>query len=260
MRIIQQQGGNVMEFSGKVVIVTGGGQGIGKGIALNFAQLGANVAIVDLNMETAGKVVKEIQGLGRKAIAVKTDVANFDETKNMAKQVIDNLGGIDILINNAGYVKPEQSLFIQEDVAYWQKVISICYNGVIYCSRAVLDHMIGKKYGKIISIASDAGRVGQQGQAVYSGAKGAVMAFSKALAREVARYNINVNCVSPGATWGPGMETMPKEMQEKIAHSYLFRRLAQPQDHANAVAFLASDKSNYMTGQTLSVSSGYTMF
>ncbi len=246
-------------FNGKVVIVTGGGQGIGKGIALNFAKLGASVAIVDLNMETAGAVVKEIQGLGQKSIAVKADVANFDDTKSMAKQVIDNLGGIDILINNAGYVKPAQSYFIQEDVPYWNKVISICYNGVIYCSRAVLDHMIEKKYGKIISIASDAGRVGQRGQAVYSGAKGAVIAFSKALAQEVARYNLNVNCISPGATWGPGMETMPKDMQEKIANSYLFRRLAYPQDHANVAAFLASDLSSYMTGQTLSVSSGYTM-
>jgi 2-hydroxycyclohexanecarboxyl-CoA dehydrogenase len=249
-----------MEFSGKTVIVTGGGQGIGKGIALNFAQLGANVAIIDLNMETAGAVVKEIKRLGRKAVAIKTDVTKFEETKKMANQVIADLGGIDILINNAGYVKPEQSLFIQEDVPYWQKIIDVCYYGVIFCSRSVLEHMIPKKYGKIVSIASDAGRVGQQGQAVYAGAKGAVIAFSKSIAREVARYNINVNCVSPGATWGPGMETMPKEMQEKIAHSYLFRRLAQPQDHANACAFLASDESSYITGQTISVSSGYTMF
>jgi 2-hydroxycyclohexanecarboxyl-CoA dehydrogenase len=248
-----------LEFEGKVAIITGGGQGIGEGIALYLAELGADIAIVDLNMETAGAVVKKIQGMGKKAIAVKADVANFDDTKNMANQVISGLGGIDILVNNAGYVKPAQSYFIEEDVPYWQKVINVCYNGVIYCSRAVLDHMIEKKYGKIISIASDAGRVGQRGQAVYSGAKGAVIAFSKALAQEVARYNINVNCVSPGATWGPGMDTMPKEMQEKIAHSYLFRRLAYPKDHANVVAFLASDKSNYITGQTVSVSSGYTM-
>jgi 2-hydroxycyclohexanecarboxyl-CoA dehydrogenase len=249
-----------MSFEGKVVIVTGGGQGIGKGIALHFGRLGANVAIAELNMQTGSEVAKEIQGMGRKAIVVKADVANYDNAQNMAKQVINEMGGIDILVNNAGYVKPEQSLFMQEDTAYWQKVISVCYNGVIYCTRAVLEHMIEKKYGKIVSIASDAGRVGQQGQAVYAGAKGAVIAFSKSIAREVARYNINVNCVSPGATWGPGMETMPKEMQEKIAKSYLFRRLAQPEDHANAVAFLASDESNYLTGQTISVSSGYTMF
>ena len=249
-----------MTFEGKVVIVTGAGQGIGKGIALHFGKLRANVAIAELNMETGGEVAKEIQGMGRKAIVVKTDVANYDSAMNLAKTVIGEMGGIDILVNNAGYVKPEQSLFMQEDTDYWQKVISVCYNGVIYCTRAVLEHMIEKKYGKIVSIASDAGRVGQQGQAVYAGSKGAVIAFSKSIAREVARHNINVNCVSPGATWGPGMETMPQEMQEKIAKSYLFRRLAQPQDHANAVAFLASDESSYLTGQTISVSSGYTMF
>jgi 2-hydroxycyclohexanecarboxyl-CoA dehydrogenase len=248
-----------MSFEGKAAIITGAGQGIGKGIALHLAKLGANIAIIELNMEIANGVAKEIQAIGRKAIAVHCDVANFDDTKNMAAEVIRELGGIDILVNNAGYVIPEQSLFIQEEAPYWDKVINVCYKGVIYCSRAVLDHMIAKTYGKIVSIASDAGRVGQRGQAVYSGAKGAVIAFSKALAQEVARYNINVNCVSPGATWGPGMETMPKEMQEKIAKSYLFRRLAQPADHANAVAFLASDESNYITGQTISVSSGYTM-
>ena len=248
-----------MQFDGKVVIVTGSGQGIGKGIALHFAKLGANVAIVEINMDAANTVVKEIQGMGRKAIAVNTDVTDFEQTKAMASQVIGELGGIDILVNNAGYVIPEQSYFIQEDVPYWQKVINVCYNGVIYSTRAVLDHMVEKNYGKIVSIASDAARVGQRGQAVYSGAKGAVIAFSKALAQEVARYKINVNCVAPGATWGPGMETMPQEMQEKIAKSYLFRRLALPEDHANAVAFLASDESNYITGQTISVSSGYTM-
>jgi 2-hydroxycyclohexanecarboxyl-CoA dehydrogenase len=247
-----------MEFEGKVAIVTGGGQGIGEGIAMHLASLGANIAVVDLNMDTAGAVVKKIQGLGRKAIALKTDVSNFEDTKKMAADVVKNLGKIDILVNNAGYVKPEQSFFMQEEVPYWQKIIGVCYNGVVYCSRSCLEYMSVAKYGKIVSIASDAGRVGQRGQAVYSGAKGGVIAFSKALAQEVARYGVNVNCVSPGAT-DTGVMTMPKEMHDKIAGTYLFKRMAVPADHANAVAFLCSDLSNYITGQTISVSSGYTM-
>jgi len=248
-----------MEFEGKVAIVTGGGQGIGKGIATYLAELGADIVIADLNLETAGAVVKEIEAKGRKAMAVKTDVSNFADTQKMAAETVAKFGKIDILVNNAGYVKPEQSYFMKEDVDYWQKVISICYNGVIYCSRSCLEYMVEKKYGKIVSIASDAGRVGQRGQTVYSGAKGAVIAFSKALAQEVARYGVNVNCVSPGAT-DTGVMTMPQEMHDKIANTYLFKRMALPADHANAVAFLASDKSNYITGQTISVSSGYTMF
>jgi 2-hydroxycyclohexanecarboxyl-CoA dehydrogenase len=247
-----------MEFAGKVAIVTGGGQGIGEGIATYLAELGANIAIVDLNMETAGKVVTKIQGMGRKAIAVKCDVSSLDDAKKMAAEVVKQLGKIDILVNNAGYVKPEQSFFMQEEAPYWNKVIGICYGGVINCSRACLEYMTVAKYGKIVSIASDAGRVGQRGQSVYSGAKGAVIAFSKALAQEEARFGINVNCVSPGAT-DTGVMTMPKEMHDKIASTYLFKRMAVPADHANAVAFLCSDKSNYITGQTISVSSGYTM-
>jgi 2-hydroxycyclohexanecarboxyl-CoA dehydrogenase len=247
-----------MNFEGKVAIVTGGGQGIGEGISLHLAKLGANIAIVDLNMDTAAAVVKKVQGLGKKAIAVKCDVGNFDDTKKMAADVVKQLGKIDILVNNAGYVKPEQSFFMQEEVPYWNKIIAVCYLGVIYSSRACLEYMTVAKYGKIVSIASDAGRVGQRGQAVYSGAKGAVIAFSKALAQEVARYGVNVNCVSPGAT-DTGFMTMPKEMHDKIAGTYLFKRMALPSDHANAVAFLASDESNYITGQTISVSSGYTM-
>ena len=176
-----------------------------------------------------------------------------------ARDVLKEFGTIDILVNNAGYVIPEQSWFKDETADYWDKVIDVCYKGTIYCSRAVLDTMIEKKNGKICSIASDAARVGQRGQAVYSGAKGAVIAFSKALAQEVAYYKINVNCVCPGATRTPGMDSMPKEMQEKIAKSYLFRRVAEPLDIANVVCFLTSELSEYMTGQTLSVSSGYTM-
>ena len=248
-----------MDFKGKKVIVTGGGQGIGEGICLNFAKFGADVAIFEINTETAEKVAKKITALGVKSLVVKTDITDQDNVKQSVQKVLDEFGTIDILVNNAGYVKPEPSNFVDETADYWDKIIDVCYKGTIYCTRAVLDTMIANKSGKICSIASDAGRVGQNGQAVYSGAKGGVIAFSKALAKEVARYKINVNCVCPGATRTPGFDNMPPDLQEKISKSYLFRRVAEPLDIANAVAFLCSEYSVYMTGQPLSVSSGYTM-
>jgi 2-hydroxycyclohexanecarboxyl-CoA dehydrogenase len=248
-----------MDFSGKVAIVTGGGQGIGEGICENFAKFGADVAIFDINLETAEAVSNGLKKMSVKSIAIKTDVTDQQNVNQSVQTVLKEFGTVDILVNNAGYVKPEPSNFIDETAEYWDKIIDVCYKGTIYCSRAVLDAMIANNSGKIVSIASDAGRVGQQGQAVYSGAKGAVIAFSKALAKEVARYKINVNTVCPGATRTPGFDNMPPDLQEKISRSYLFKRVAEPLDIANAVAFLCSEYSVYMTGQPLSVSSGYTM-
>jgi 2-hydroxycyclohexanecarboxyl-CoA dehydrogenase len=247
-----------MGFEGKVAIVTGAGQGIGRGIALKLAQRGANVAVADLNLDTATAVAKEIQALGRKSLAIKTDVASSPSVSQMVQQVLAGFGTIDILINNAGYVAPAMTPFIKETEDYWNKVISICYTGMVYCCKAVSDSMIAKKYGKIVSITSDAARVGQSGQAVYSGAKGAVAAFSKAISVELARYNINVNCVAPGATNTPAFAAAPAEMKEAAAKMYPLRRVAEIEDIANAVTFLASDEAAFITGQQLSVSGGYT--
>lgn len=247
-----------MGFEGKVAIVTGAGQGIGKGIALKLAQKGCNVAIADLNLDTSNAVAKEIIALGRKSIAIKTDVSSSASVNQMVQQVLANLGTVDILVNDAGYVAPMMTPFIKETEEYWNKVISICYTGMVYCCKAVADTMIAKKYGKIVSITSDAARVGQSGQAVYSGAKGAVAAFSKAIAVELARYNINVNCVAPGATNTPAFAAAPAEMREAAAKMYPLRRVAEIDDIANAVTFLASDDASFITGQHLSVSGGYT--
>jgi 2-hydroxycyclohexanecarboxyl-CoA dehydrogenase len=248
-----------MKLTDKVAIVTGGGQGIGEGIALKLAHEGANVAIADLNLETANGVAKKIIELGRKSIAVQTDVTSSASVNAMAQEVISKLGTIDILVNNAGYVAPMMRNFTKETEDYWNQVIAVCLNGVIFCSRAVVDTMIAKESGKIISIASDAARVGQQGQAVYSGAKGGVVAFSKAIAKELARYKINVNCIAPGATNTPAFQQAPVEMREAAAKIYPLRRVAEVEDIANAVAFLASDEASFITGQILSVSGGYTM-
>jgi 2-hydroxycyclohexanecarboxyl-CoA dehydrogenase len=248
-----------MKLANKVAIVTGGGQGIGEGIALRLAREGADVAIADLNLETANGVVKKIVELGRKAIAVQTDVTSSASVNAMAQEVISKLGTIDILVNNAGYVAPMMRNFTKETEDYWNQVIAVCLNGVILCSRAVVDTMIAKESGKIMSIASDAARVGQQGQAVYSGAKGGVVAFSKAIARELARYKINVNCIAPGATNTPAFQQAPAEMREAAAKIYPLRRVAEVEDIANAVAFLASEEAAFITGQIISVSGGYTM-
>jgi 2-hydroxycyclohexanecarboxyl-CoA dehydrogenase len=248
-----------MELKDKVAIVTGAGQGIGRGIALRLAKMGAKIAIADINMETSMKVVEEIESAGSKAIAVETDVANFEAVDRMVKKVLETFGTVDILVNNAGYVSPQPTPFIQENKDYWDRVIDVCYKGVIYCCRAVLDTMMEKKNGRIVSIASEAGRIGQEGQTVYSGAKGAVIAFSKALAREVARYGITVNCVSPGATNTEAFAKAPPEVKEKAPKAYPLRRIAEVDDIANAVAFFCLDSSNYITGQVLSVSGGYTM-
>ena len=248
-----------MRLKDKVAIVTGGGQGIGEGIALRLAQEGANVVIADLNLETANSVADKIKALGRQALAIKTDVSNSASVNQMVKQVLSTLGTVDILVNNAGYVAPAMTPFMKETEDYWNKVIAVCLNGVIFCSRAVVDTMIEKKSGKIVNIASEAARVGQQGQAVYSGAKGGVVAFAKAIARELARYNINVNCVAPGATNTPAFAAAPAEMREAAAKIYPLRRVAEVEDIANAVTFLASDEASFITGQVLSVSGGYTM-
>jgi 2-hydroxycyclohexanecarboxyl-CoA dehydrogenase len=248
-----------MRLQNKVAIVTGGGQGIGEGICMKLAQEGADVAIADLNLDTANAVVAKVKALGRKAIAVQTDVTSSASVNAMVKQVVSELGTVDILVNNAGYVAPAMVPFIKETEDYWNKVIAVCLNGVIFCSRAVVDTMIEKKGGKIVNIASDAARVGQQGQAVYSGAKGGVVAFAKAIAKELARYNINVNCIAPGATNTPAFQKAPQEMREAAAKMYPLRRVAEVEDIANAVAFLSSDEASFITGQIISVSGGYTM-
>ena len=248
-----------MQLENKVAIVTGGGQGIGEKIALTLAERGADVAIADLNLETSSEVSSKIKALGRKSIAIETDVSNSSSVNQMVQQVITELGGVDILVNNAGYVAPMMRQVIKEDEDYWDKVIAINLKAVILTSRAVIDHMMEKKSGKIVNIASDAARVGQFGQAVYSGAKGGVVAFAKAFAREVAKYQININCVAPGATNTPAFAKAPAEMREAAAKIYPLKRVAETSDIANAVAFLASDEAGFITGQTLSVSGGYTM-
>ena len=251
-----------MDLKGKVAIVTGAGGGIGRGIAVKFATLGANVGVADIKQDGARDTVSLVEKAGTKGLAMNTDITSPTQVQAMVKKTLETFGQVDILVNNAGWDKIEP--FVKNSPELWDRVIAINLKGPIHCTRAVLDPMMERKYGKIISIGSDAGRVGSTGEAVYSACKGGIIAFTKTMAREMARYQINVNCVCPGATDTPllaeitGGETGAKII-EAMVKAVPFRRLGKPEDIAGAVAFLASDEASFITGQTLSVSGGLTM-
>ena len=251
------------ELTERVAIITGGSRGIGKGIANVMAGQGARIVIADLLKEEAEKTAAEINDGGGTAMAVKTDICNFEEVKSMVAQAKERFGSIDILVNNAGWDK--MIPFAQTDPALWDKIIDINYKGVLNCVFCAMEEMKAANYGKIISIASDAGRVGSSGEAVYSGTKGAVIAFSKAMARELARNKVNVNVVCPGPTETPLVKEMKEDsdINNKIlsgmAKIIPLKRLGVPEDIAHAVTFLASKESDFITGQVLSVSGGLTM-
>ena len=258
-------------LAGKAVIVTGGASNIGRAITLAFGKEKANVVIADLDIPQAEKVAKEVEALGGQALVVKTDVTKIDEVEAMVKQTVDKFGAVNVLVNNVGW--DNLMLFTDTTPEFWDKVISLNYRSDLNCVKSVLPQMIQQKGGAIVNIGSDAGRVGEFREAVYGGCKGAVIAFSKAVARENGRYGIRVNIVCPGVTvpskdeeigdssmWKSGIkDAFSPEVQEKAAKSYALRRLGKPEEVANAVVFLASDAASFITGQTLSASGGYSM-
>jgi len=250
----------ITRLKDKVAIVTGSAQGIGRAIAMRLANEGAKVAIADLNLEGAESTAAEIRKAGGNAIAVKLDVSKLQDALDAAERVERELGPIDILVNNAGWDKLEP--FLDSTPETWDKVIAINYRGVLNCCKAVAPKMQQRKRGKIISISSDAGRVGSTGEAVYAGCKAAIIGFSKTLARELARYGINVNVVCPGPTQTALLKDAMQGREgvlDAMAKGIPFRRLGQPEDLAGAVAFFASSDSDYATGQVLSISGGLTM-
>jgi NAD(P)-dependent dehydrogenase (short-subunit alcohol dehydrogenase family) len=257
----------------KTAIVTGGASNIGRAISLAFAREGANVVIGDIDVPQAEKTAKEANELnaGGKAIVVKCDVTNRDDVAALVKKGIDEFGRIDILVNNVGW--DQLMLFTETTPEFWDKVININYKGVLNCTRAVLDHMIEKKGGAIVSISSDASRMGEFKEAVYGGVKAAVNSFMKTIAREVGRFGIRANTVCPGVTvpkeetqigdksmWKQAANLFTPDQLEKISKTYPLRKIGRPEDIANAVVFLASDvAAGHITGQVLSVSGGYSM-
>lgn len=248
-----------MELEGKVAIVTGAGQGIGKGIALKLAREGANLAVVDLNLETASETAREIEGLGRKAITIKTDVSKSDQVNQMAEQTLRNFGTIDILVNNAGFLPRRPASFMEETEDYWDMILAINLKGVVLCCRAVLDTMIKKRSGKIVNIASNSGKTGRIYQALYATSKGGVIAFTKSLAQEMGQYNININSICPGPTDSPSFRTAPQKLREEGLKAIPLGRYGTPENIGDVAAFLCSNGSVHITGQAISVDGGFTM-
>jgi 2-hydroxycyclohexanecarboxyl-CoA dehydrogenase len=243
-------------FSERVAIVTGAASGIGRATALELASEGAIVVVADIDLPGAQAVAAEIRNSGQ-AMAQRVDVTDAAQARAMAAEVIKAFGRIDILVSNAGWDRAGP--FIESDEDLWDKVIAINYRGHLATTHAVLPSMIERGWGRIVTVASDAGRVGSTGEVVYSGAKGAVIAFTKGLAREVARHGINVNCVAPGLTDTPFLAGMPEKLMAAIIRSIPLGRVGRPAEVARAIAFFASPDADYVTGQTLSVNGGLNM-
>jgi 2-hydroxycyclohexanecarboxyl-CoA dehydrogenase len=245
-----------MMFDGKVVLVTGGASGIGKATVLAFARQGATVVCADLNATAGETLKKESTAAGQKVDFVAIDMGSSDSIRAAAAEVLKKYPRVDILVNGAGWgdIQP----FMQNTPDFINKVIAINLGGPMHLAQALLPPMIAGNTGKIINIASDAGRVGSGGETAYAGAKGGVIAFTKSLAREVARYSITVNCVCPGPTDTPMLATRAEKLREAFLKAIPFRRFAKPEEIADAVVFFAGSQSDYVTGQVLSVSGGLT--
>jgi 2-hydroxycyclohexanecarboxyl-CoA dehydrogenase len=250
-------------LAGRVAMVTGAAGGIGRAIAAALHSEGAHSAVADLDGDAAAGYAAELAAAGTsgaRTLGVRVDVSNSTDVGAAVAVVERELGPVDVLVNNAGIDVIEP--FIESKEETWRRIVEVNYLGPVLCTRAVLDGMIERGHGRIISISSDAGKVGGSGEVVYSGTKGGIIAFSKALAREMATKGITVNCVCPGPTDTPLLGQIAERSQkmfDALAKAVPMRRLGQPADIAPAVVFLASDGAAFITGQALSVSGGLTM-
>lgn len=247
----------MMRLDGKTAVVTGAASGIGRATAQRLAEAGAHVLLGDIAADAGEQAAAAIRSEGQGADFMRLDVTDLESIEAFKREAYTRRGNVDIVVNVAGWGKIQP--FVQNTPEFWRKVIDLNLFGPIAVSRAFLDQMIERGAGKIINVSSDAGRVGSLGETVYSGAKGGVIAFTKGLAREAARYNINVNCICPGPTDTPLLAATPEKFQEAFVRVTPFRRLAKPSEIADAVLFFASARSDFVTGQVLSVSGGMTM-
>jgi 2-hydroxycyclohexanecarboxyl-CoA dehydrogenase len=243
-----------MRLDGKTALVTGGASGIGRATVLELARCGAHVICADINAERGAEVAREAGGTAVEFASV--DLADQASARRCAAEVLGQHSRVDVLVNAAGWndIQP----FMENKPDYMDRVLAINLGGMLHLTQALLPPMIAANGGKIVNVSSDAGRVGSSGETTYAAAKGGVIAFTKSLAREVARYGINVNCVCPGPTDTPMLQSRPDKLKEAFIRAIPFKRFAKPQEIADAIVFFASARSDYVTGQVLSVSGGLT--
>ncbi len=244
-------------LSGKIAIVTGGGQGIGRSVAERLAREGAPVAVWDLDLSGATETVRAIASLGVEGEPRKVDVASWEEVKAAVETVVQRWGRIDILVNNAGVTR--DGFLVRMQPADWEFVLSVNLNGTFHCTKAVLPVMIKQRSGRIVNLASVVGAMGNAGQANYAASKAAVIGFTKSVAREYAARNITANAVAPGFIDTLMTRKLPEETRESLKRQIPLGRLGQPEDVAHAVGFLVSEEASYITGQVLHVNGGMLM-
>jgi 3-oxoacyl-[acyl-carrier protein] reductase len=249
---------DTLSLENKVALVTGGSRGIGRAVALELASRGAAVVVnYHKSPESADEVVKKIEEAGGKAAACQADVSDYKQAEALVKFAVEKFGDLSILVNNAGITKDTVIMMMSE--ADWDTVINTNLKSTFNCSKAAVKHMMRKRYGRIINMASVAGQMGNPGQTNYSASKGGQIAFTKSLAREVAARNITVNAVAPGFVDTEILTAMPKETLEAALKLVPLSRLAKPEEIGYAVAFLASDQAAFITGQVLGVDGGMAM-
>lgn len=246
-----------MSFKGKTALVTGAASGIGKATAEALAAEGASVILADIDRDKGEAAAAAIRAQGGAAAYLHVDMTNEASIAALADDVQSKVGALDVLVNGAGWGKTLP--FWETTPELWERLIALNFVGPMKLVKALLPKMLERGSGKIVNIASDAGRVGSLGETIYSGAKGGLIAFTKSLARETARYNINVNCVCPGPTETPLLAAVPEKHLEAFKKAIPFRRFGKPSEIADAVVFFASERASYITGQVLSVSGGLTM-
>jgi 3-oxoacyl-[acyl-carrier protein] reductase len=247
-----------MKLKNKVAVITGAAQGIGRAIATTLAQQGANVVVSDIQLEKAETTAKEIMAeTGQKVIAVHADVVDSASVKAMIDRTIDEFERIDILVNNAGTTR--DGLIMRMKEVDWDLVLNINLKGTFNCSKAVVRPMMKQHYGRIVNITSVSGLIGQVGQTNYSASKAGIIGFTKALAREVGSRKITVNAIAPGLVKTALTIDLPQELKDMFIEMTPLGRYGEPEDIANAAAFLVSDEASYITGHVLSVDGGMAM-